>query len=110
KVYLSFVYRCCHDKLIPLDIHSGVEELKGFIENYMKLAQDSVNTEKLKHYFNEFYQLTDKVITKIKQSKEDDIQKNNELIKSISRVVVRLMQVNTSEFEPDPALPLPPVP
>ncbi|WP_339251778.1 M28 family peptidase [Sporosarcina sp. FSL W8-0480] len=110
KVYLSFVYRCCHDKLIPLDIHSGVEELKGFIENYMKLAQDSVNTEKLKHYFNEFYQLTDKVITKIKQSKEDDIQKNNELIKSISRVVVRLMQVNISEFEPDPALPLPPVP
>lgn len=110
KVFLSFVYRCCHDELIPLDIRSGVDELKVYLESYMQFTKDSISIEKLKQYLDAFVHLTGDVVNSMHQNKGQEIQKTNELIKTISRVVVRLMQVDQSEFNPDPALPLPPVP
>lgn len=110
KVFLSFVYRFCQDEIIPLDVFSGVEELKNYIENYLELASDLINIKKLKEYLYEFVRLAGELETSINRQNKKDIQNTNELIKIFSRVVVRLMQVNKSEFDPDPALPLPPVP
>lgn len=110
NVFLSFVQRCCNDKVLPLDIESGFFELKKYLEHYMSLSVSSINIDKIKKYLYEFNQLVEIVTRKINEDNEKEIQKNNKLIKIVSRVIVRLMQVGTSEFEPDPALPLPPVP
>lgn len=110
RVFLSFVYHCCQDELLPLDIRSGVEELRSCLESYMELAEEPLNTQELETYLTDFVQLAGEVAISIQRGGKQNLQKTNELITNFSRVVVRLMQVGVSEFNPDPALPLPPVP
>jgi hypothetical protein len=111
SVYLSFVVHSCNEPLMPLDLKAGIYELNEHLEAYKAKAENHLSWVSIDNAFQSLVN----VVTEIHEiSKgtlvEKQLKKLNEATHIIARVIVRLMQVGTSEFDHDLALPMPPIP
>lgn len=110
KVYLSFVDHCCNDPIIPLDVVEGANELHSTIGDYKEMSDGHVSMKEVEQHLKKFMDTINELKKVINLKDIHCPQKVNEAIHSVARVIVRLMQVNTSTFDPDPAVPLPAIP
>lgn len=110
RVFLNYIYRFCTDDILPLDIEAGAEELLDIINESKHIASKYLSVNQLENGINQFMKEVYKLSNLLKNEHFKDFSMINETKHSIARVIVRLMQVNKSEFDPDPALFIPPVP
>ena len=111
RVFLAFVYRACNDAIIPLDVQAGAEELSEIIQAYIEKAEKHLPVEDLKISLSIFTDTVKKVQGMIDDNIElSDKRVLNKAVHILARIIVRLMQVNTSMFDPDPAMKMPTVP
>lgn len=109
--YLSYVFHCCNDSLLPLDLEAGLDELKKQLQAYRQKIEGYLSWAPVGHALDGFEQATNEVIAACgREWNEPQLAVLNETVQTIAKTIVRLMQVGHSKFEHDPALPMPPIP
>ncbi|MDD4753174.1 MAG: M28 family peptidase [Desulfitobacteriaceae bacterium] len=108
RVFLSFVLHSCHDPLFTLDLSAGIKEIKKHLDEYREKAGEHISLNNI----DDALQALSNIAVEIEQLSCGDIdeelqKKLNEASHTVRRVIVRLMQVGTSEFDPDAALAMP---
>lgn len=110
RVYLSFIYHSCNDPIVPLDITAGAYELQDEIFKYKEKIDDHVSMANVIRNLNDFMAAVERLDQTIVATSDDQLNIINEATHCLARVIVRLMQVDTSIFNPDPAVPMPTLP
>lgn len=110
KVYLNYIYRCVTDDILPLNIEAGAIELQEKIVAYSDIAAKHLCVNNLNESIDSFMHAVHQFSILSKHQASSHIALINQTKHALARIIVRLMQVNISQFDPDPALPLTPIP
>lgn len=110
KVYVSFVHHCCNDAIIPLDIVEGARQLKDLINGYQEVSKGHVSMKGIERNLDIFMNVIDDIQNVISTHVLTYSRELNEVIHSLSKVIVRLTQVGISRFDPDPTTAMPALP
>lgn len=115
KIYLSTVWRLCHNALLPMDFRLVVADIKDTLQRLQKITGDHLNlslTQKRVAHLN-------KLITQLAQhcanahktdETEKSIQRLNQQIKALSRLLIPITYTAAGHFDHDPAWSLPHLP
>ncbi len=111
SAYLSYVSQCCNQPILPLDLEAGIDDLKRHLDAYKEKAMNHISWGPIDQALQSMIDIVAHIQEK-SNSPLDDVQvrKLNQAIQVVARVIVRLIQVGASEFDPDLALPMPPIP
>jgi hypothetical protein len=111
SVFLEYIYRSCNDPLVPLDLEAGLRDFTEQLNRYKEKAKGHISLASIERSLSLLHTLVAEINTMRRGDlNESLITKLNSSSHIISRVIVRLMQVGVSKFEPDLALPMPAIP
>lgn len=108
RVFLSIVVQSCNAPLMPLHLDAGIGEIREHLNAYKEIGGELIS---LAAVDEELQYLADAVveIERLRDEEVDDelLKKLNEASHTVTRVIVRLMQVGASEFDSDLAMEMP---
>lgn len=107
KVYLSYIMHCCNDPILPLDLSAGIKELKEHLEAYKAKSGYRIIMDEVDAGMEALADAVRKIERLKEEAGEGLLPTLNQAIHTVARVIVRLMQVGVSEYDPDVALAMP---
>lgn len=114
-IYLSTLWRLCHNPLLPMDFRPVVSDMQDTVQQLRKVAGDHLDLSLTQARAEQLAVLVEELARRCVEARESEqttekIQVLNQQIKTLSRYLIPITYTTAGRFDHDPAWGLPHLP